>query len=337
MKQALVFSALGKGSGCYLRAAQVAEGLRLNGYDCRLHQPFLGNLPFSIDAILSVPWFGLLALFSRADFALGIKPYPNCVLALWILKLKGCRVVCDIDDLDWGWRAGLASRLARLAQLPAFFLLDQFSTHHPGIPKRLAAEGLAAGASWLPLDQGVDLDLFRPGPKAREPYLLFTAHLNVACQLDVLMDLLFPLLAQDGCPRLVVAGGGPLLAEFRARHQGPKVSFSGAQTHSETAALTASARVCLAAYAPGPGNEFRVPMKVLEYLAAGRPVVSNLIAGLQPWKRYIYASDDSAESWRRMLKKALGKGDGREKRGRAALLKTQSWKAVCSRFLTALG
>lgn len=315
----------------------MAAGLRQHGWEARTLAPWLPNLPFSLEAFLSIPRFALIALFSRADLALGIKPYPNCALALFILKAKGTRVCCDVDDLDWGWRKGLARWLAFAALRPAFSLLPLFSTHHPGIKRALQQQGLAQGDRILPLPQGVAPELFPKRPTPKNGPLLFVAHLNVACQLELLLEWLGPLLGKKGVPDLLVAGGGPLLRRWQSRHEGPHVHFSGPVSTGEAAVLMSRARVCLSAYAPGEGNEFRVPMKVLEYLAAGRAVLSNLIPGLEPLKRHLYACKPQGEDFRRVLLGLLKSGgDGREARGRALVLKSYSWKAAVASLLKSL-
>jgi glycosyltransferase involved in cell wall biosynthesis len=325
VKRALVFSALGRHSGCALRARYLKDALRRRGWDARLLLPLFPNLPLSLEAFLAVPRFALAAAFSRAELAVAIKPYPNCWLALWILKLKGVKVVMDVDDWDGAWRGGLLGSLAALVQAPAFRLLPLFSTHHPGIRRKL-------GGGALSLGQGVDTSIFHPRRGKPAKVLVFTAHLNVACQLDLLMDWVGPWLKAHPDWSLLVAGGGPKLGEYRRRHASAQVRFSGPLSPEAVAEAVAGARICLSAYGEGGGNEFRVPMKAGEYLAMGKPLATNYISGLAPLKPYLYLSQPGPKAFGRLLDRlAAGKGDGREKRGTAL-----SWDAALGRFLKEL-
>ena len=329
MKKAVIFSALGPGSGCLLRAKYLSESLSRQGWESRLVSPWLSNRAFALESLASIPRFILIALVSGADLAVAIKPYPNCWMALWILRLKGAKVVMDVDDLDASWRGGALGALSAAIQAPAFRLLDSFSTHHPLIRESLAAHGRV-----LDLGQGVDTRVFFPRRQKKEKLLLYTAHLNVASQLEPLMGWVAPWLARHPEWSLVVAGGGPRLEAYRRAFEGPQVLFTGALAPREVADWIGSAACCLSAYDGGPGNLARVPMKVGEYLAMAKPVVSNLIDGLKPLGAWIYACKPDAASYGRQLDRVcLRGGDGREKRGAAWVARELSSDAVTARFL----
>jgi glycosyltransferase involved in cell wall biosynthesis len=301
-----------------------------------LVRPWLPNLPFALDSLFSLPQFFISALLHGPRLAVGIKPYPNCWLALWICRLKGAVAVQDVDDLDGAWRGGLSALLDRLAQAPAFLLLKQFSTHHPRIRAALAARRLDC----VELEQGVELEIFRPPKPAakKEKLLLFTAHLNVACQLELLLGCLSPWLGRNPSWSLLVAGGGPKLRAWRRRFSSGQVRFSGALEPEAVAALAAKASICVAAYGPGPANAHRVPMKLGEYLAMGKPVVSNLVEGAGALKKFLYLAEPSPASFSRQLQRlAAGRGDGREKRGEAWVRRKLDSGAVAGRFLKRLG
>lgn len=332
-RRAQVFSALGSGSGCALRARYLCDALQRQGWDARLVLPLLPNLPFSLEAFASLPRFLFKAMAARPDLAIGIKPYPNAWAALALARLMGADTVMDVDDLDGSWRGGPAGLLARLAQAPAFLFLNRFSTHHEGIRAALKGKGEV-----LELDQGVDTAIFHPGKKTRaEKILLFTAHLNVACQLDLLIACTGPWLRQNPSWKLVVAGGGPLLRHFRKKHESPQVAFSGLLSPESVGDWIRRSRICLSAYGPQEGNLTRVPMKCGEYLACGKPVISNEIPGMKKLRRFVYLCRPDAESFGRELDRlSRGRGDGRERRGAAWVRRNLSWGLVARRFLKAL-
>jgi hypothetical protein len=338
MNNAVVFSALGSGSGCALRARNLAKGLAQRGWEARCVVPPFSWLPLSLETLASIPQFAWAALRSDAELAVAIKPYPNCWLALWILKLRGARVVMDVDDLDGAYRGGVAGALVTMCQAPAFWLLDHFSTHHPDLAEVLRERhSLAAGCVSM-LEQGVDTSVFSPCRKStRGKRLIFTAHLNVACQLELLMSWIAPLLAEDPEIHLVIAGGGPLLGRYQGRFSSASTSFSGPASPTQIHALTEESDLCLAAFSDELGNRFRVPMKVGEYLAQGKPVVTNLIPGLLPLKPFLYLSKPEGASYRRLVKGLLmGRSDGREAKGMRWVRRHRSLEAVAGSFVEAL-
>jgi len=332
VKRALIFSSLGYDSGCALRARYLCDALKRKGWRAELILPPFRNLPFACESFLSLPKFAWEALSHPVDLAVGIKPYPNVWTALWIAKLRGAQSVVDVDDLDSSWRGGLLGKLSALIQAPAFYLLNLFSTHHPAIRESLADRGRT-----LDLGQGVDSSIFFPRRVKAERRLFYTAHLNVASQLDILMRWVSPWLERHSDWRLLIAGGGPRLSEYRRRFASPQVEFSGILSPEAVAIQMARAKICLSAYDASPGNDFRVPMKIHEYLAMAKPVLSNGISGLQSLKKFLYLCEPGEAAFSKMLQRlSEGRGDGREKRGAAWMKKNLSWDKVADRFLSEL-
>jgi hypothetical protein len=315
-----------------LRARYLHEALIRSGWESSLHCPPLKNRSLSLEALCDIPGAALHALFRRLDLAIGIKPYPNVFAALAMARQKGALCVLDVDDLDAAWRPGLTGRLAALAQWPALHSAFRLSTHHPAIAKELGKLG-----SVLPLGQGVDTKIFSPGKKSKENLLLYAAHLNVASQLEQLLQWLQPWLVSHPEWRLVVAGGGPLLGSYRRQFASPQIEFTGALSVAEVAAWVRRARLCLAAYDQNPGNAYRVPMKVGEYLACARPVLCNWIPGLKNLRPYLYLSRSEGSDFRRQLDRlSRGGGDGRELRGSRYVRRRLSWDAILGEFMAAL-
>jgi hypothetical protein len=203
----------------------------------------------------------------------------------------------------------------------------------------------------LDLAQGVDLGIFDAGPRRREglawrraqglsrgPLLGFSAHLNVACQLDVLLAALGAWLGRHPGAVLVVAGGGPDQAAFeaRARPWGRQVRFLGPVSPLHAARVLAASDVSVSAYGPAMGNRYRVPMKVAESLALARPVVSHLVPGLMPLKPYLFVSGPDPASYGRALDRALAQGSARAQRGQAHVRRHLDWTQVASGFLAAV-
>lgn len=333
--RALVLSALSLGTGSGLRAFYLQRALARLGWDATLAAPRGGPRAYSAEMLWGAPRL-LAAGLGRYDLAVAVKPYPDAWAALAAARLRGAVVVVDVDDDDGGYRGGVLGALTKALQAPAFALCPWISSHHPLLRERLAARHGAGRV--LTLAQGVDLDIFapRPGPPRHPaPVLAFTAHLNVACQLDVLLRAVGPWLEAHPGAELRVAGHGPEAPRFRALAEpwGAQVRFLGPVTPDQAAAVLAGADLSLSAYGPGDGNRYRVPMKVAESLAVGTPVVSNLVPGLEPLRDYLHVAEPEPQAFGAALDQALAGDDGRTAAGQAWVRRHLDWTRVAQDLL----
>jgi glycosyltransferase involved in cell wall biosynthesis len=132
------------------------------------------------------------------------------------------------------------------------------------------------GARVEVVPNGVDVDAFS-APPAAAPSIRgdegavtvgFAGSMKPWHGVDDLIDACRPLPA-----RLRLAGTGPCLDALRARAgDDERVEFAGAVPHAQVPAFLAGVDIAVAPYRPSEGFYFS-PLKVLEYLAAGLPVV----------------------------------------------------------------
>jgi len=343
--RALILSALSLGTGSGLRARYLAAALARLGWDAELAAPAGAPMPYSAEILAAAPRL-LRRAAGRFDLAVGIKPYPDVWLALALARARGALAVVDVDDADGSYRGGAMAGLTHLLQAPAFAVAPLISTHHP-LLRRALASGHGADRV-LDLPQGVDLGLFDAGARRaaaaawraknglRGRVLLgFTAHLNVACQLELLLDAAGPWLRRHPRACLVVAGGGPLLGHFQglAAALGTQVRFEGPQTPLQAATVLAACDVSVSAYGPSQGNQYRVPMKVAESLALAKPVVSNLVPGLLPLRAVLHQAQPEPAAYGRALDQALAQGMVRARKGRDFVRRNLDWTRVAASFL----
>ena len=320
----LVFSAKGDGTGCALRARYIAEAFQKRGHHSFFVPP-IPSLPLWFDMVLSTFYYAWVSLFHRADAALVVKPYPMAVPALWIQRLKGARIVIDVDDLDYDYSRGAFRAFHRWLQRPWPAWADRVTYHNPRLREPLQKSFRVPAFKLVRLAQGVDRDLFHPGRarprdlpsaalrllrgKNQGPLLVFTAHLNVACDLEPVLDSF--ILVRRNLPqvRLLVAGGGPDENRFRRRARelglSDSVRFTGKVVPRQVAACLQSADAVPVYYRDSTANRYRASMKLREALACGCKVVATSVGEAAEWKRALFLSKPNPQAFAQALLRAL--------------------------------
>jgi glycosyltransferase involved in cell wall biosynthesis len=308
-----------------LRARALADGLRDLGWDVTESRG-RGRRTTAWEIVATVLPNCWLALTTRADLALGCKPHPNVSLPLAICRRRGIPTWLDVDDLDHEYRPGLAGRLVAWAQRPHPRRAELVTFHHPLLRDHLV-DGLGCDpARTLAVPQGVHADRFaRPrAPLARHdgrPRVVFAAHLNLACDLDVVLAAWPLVVARRPASVLTVVGGGARLAEFRravrARDIAGSVELVGEVRPDEVPAYLAGADVAVAWATDRRVNRHRCSLKLREYLAAGLPVVCNDVGELADFAAVTYQVPAEGGALADQIVRLLdGEGDGREDAGR---------------------
>ena len=142
---------------------------------------------------------------------------------------------------------------------------------------------------------GVDVATFSPDPARRSiwrqrlgipetaPLLLGVGRMATKKGFQVLIEILPALLAEVPELRVVLAGGGDLLATFRAATQGwnDRVFFPGSVQRDTLPDLFRAADIfVLPAVHDAKGNVDGLPNVILEAMASGLPVVASGISGI---------------------------------------------------------
>lgn len=329
-----VFSSYARDTGNWVRVCNMADALRRHAH-VEVVAALPRSLPFRLDIVISLPWYLFKALVTRADVLIAGKPFPNTALPLLLARrFRGKKVVVDIDDLDSGYLTGLPARIIAAVQKPFPRRFDLVTYHHDNLRKYILRRFGVPVERLHRLHQGVDLARFTPSEGAEvRSGLFFMGHLDVASSLGTILRAVARVQAQAPVDFTVV-GGGRLESAFRARAAiaGLRVRFTGRLPVDRVASELDRADICLVYHDETEANAHRCSMKVREYLAMGKKVVSNHYGDLGEFEQFTYQSTSGVEAYARAILDALGGGDGREKEGARYVRQRYDWVEIGARF-----
>lgn len=328
-----------------LRAAAFGECLEESGYV--LLRPRARGQPGSVGELARtlIPncW---TALTGRADLAAGFKPHLNVSLPLLICRLRGIPTWIDVDDLDHAYRTGWISRVIELTQRPFPRWFRIVTYHNTRLKSFLLTQMHCRESQLLRIEQGVgystfstpaasgrSLDIQKQYDLSGKRVAIYTAHLNVASDLEPILAVWRDVTARIPDAFLLVVGGGPLLEHYRRMthelHLGAQVGFTGEVAHDDVPAHLALAEAALLYLSPRPVNEYRCSLKVREYFAAGLPVVCNDVGELKDFAHLTYQSTSDPKAFGTNVVRVLqGQSDGREHAAREFAREQLDWRAI---------
>lgn len=211
----------------------------------------------------------------------------------------------------------------------------------------------------LPPDQvavvpnGARMDLFageRPGgedglagPLKGHPAVIFVGSFKPWHGLDLLVQAFASLASSRPEARLVFVGDGPkredLQAQVSSLGLAQQVIFTGAVPQAEVADLLSAAQVAVVNPRVSPASQSQSPLKLFEYMAAGKAIVApltpNLDAILEHGRTAILVPPDDPEALAAALSELLEDADLRSRLGSAArqqALERHSWDAAAEKL-----
>ena len=122
------------------------------------------------------------------------------------------------------------------------------------------------------------------------PVLAYTGTLH-AERLDV--ELVRRLAAAPGVGSVVLIGPNHLPAADLERLRLPNVFFPGPVPYAQLPAYMRAFDACIVPHRITPFTESLNPLKLWEYLAAGKPILSTPVAGFRDYPSFVYLADDA--------------------------------------------
>jgi glycosyltransferase involved in cell wall biosynthesis len=143
--------------------------------------------------------------------------------------------------------------------------------------------GLPADSVFV-VRNGVDPEKFKPVPanpalKQGKRFLVgYVGHMSTQEGLDILIDVALRLKSEGRTDvQFTCVGGGPGLPELRklveSKNIGDMVTFTGRIPDAELLAILSTADICVNPDKPCPMNSMSTMIKIMEYMALGKPIV----------------------------------------------------------------
>jgi glycosyltransferase involved in cell wall biosynthesis len=260
----------------------------------------------------------------------------------WILETNEMQSEEAAVDRNSLVLTSLARRHERQAYLDCSMLvcvsepLKQLVTTRLGVP----------GDKVVVVPNGVDTDFFRPRPSEPRAFegftLVYAGGIEPWQGIDLLLHAMADLRRGDGLPvHAVIAGDGPVRrdCERLAGELGlaPYVKFLGTVSREAVPHVIASGDLGYSGHTEMQGRAvFRSPLKLYEYMAVGKPVLSSAVADARQIVRpnetgFLFTSDD-AGGLRSALSRAFAARDALPAMGAGArelVEEGHSWTARC--------
>ncbi len=353
----IVVSALGENTGCALRAKYIAASLKNNNVNARYIKG-INTKPFMLDFIITL-FINVRILFIPSDIIIGCKPYPNIAIYMCIAKIIfRKKIIFDIDDMDT-FRKGLIGKFGSLIQKPYPKHADIVTYHSHNLHKYIIEHFSVTEEKLYQLIQGVNLEYFHPiteddnklfdiwqkhfliqNSLVDKNILLYIGHLNIACDLKSIFEILL-MAIEEGLTdiRLVVIGGGDMLNHFKnlSIKMGLEeyIVFTGYIDYKDIIRYSSISNRSIVYYSDIKENYVRQSMKIRELLAMKKYVICNDIGDLKEFEEYTYQIN--AFSYNDMSKMItntfLETLDDRNEKGYEYIKNNFDWNIIGKKFL----
>lgn len=356
--------------GCSIHVQEVVRAFVRMGHTVTLFaRRWGGEVPADLAGVQCIALNGTQRVTSaerERDLAIANRALPNQLEAHGRFDIVYERyALWSSAAMQWARRRGIASVL----EVNAPLVEEQAShreLHDRGLAEAISLEALIAArqvvavssgmSQWL-VEQGVDpgkidviangVDVARFSPDfsthEADPVIGFVGTLKPWHGLSVLVEASRLLRLRGDRFRLLLVGDGPeraaIVHDLAAAGLSDRSELTGAVNPEDIPALLARMDIAVAPYPALDGFYFS-PLKVMEYMAAGKAVVASCIGDIDGLVDHgvsgCLCPPGDAAALANTLAALIGNPDQRTHLGRAARVKAQrtmGWDAVASRVL----
>ncbi|MBN2492758.1 MAG: glycosyltransferase, exosortase A system-associated [Planctomycetes bacterium] len=303
------------------------------------------------------------ALAAEGDVAVvhAHSPSLDGAPALAVRRAGGPPVVYEVRALwedaavDHGTfgEGSLRYRISRRVETRVLRRADAVVVLCEGLRREIAARGIPTDRV-IVVGNGVDPEQFRPrapDPALRArlglgpgPVVGFIGSFYAYEGLTLLVDAMRPILADSPSARLLLVGGGPEETALRRRVEeaglAPRVRMPGRVPHAEVADHYALVDLLVYPRRRNRLTEFTTPLKPLEAMALGRPVLAADVGGLRELigpagEGAVLVEADDAAALTRAIRELLASPERLQARGEAGrrwVLAARTWKSQVERY-----
>lgn len=196
-----------------------------------------------------------------------------------------------------------------------------------GVSAELVKSAAEHGKPSRVISQGVDLDHFTlpaRGKQKAKAEIVYFGLIDSRVDLDLLLKV------SRAFPEAVIRLIGPQISEEHRLQQAENIRIEPAVPYASLPAAVSNADVFILPFAVNPLTRSCTPLKLKEYLATGRPVVSTANPAVAEWQEHVRMAS-SHEEFIAHLQLAL-----QEKTASGALrqqLQNETWDAKAAQFL----
>jgi hypothetical protein len=222
----------------------------------------------------------------RADVVIAeTPPLFTAVAAVWVTRLRRAKLVLNVADL-WPESAVQLGALKNRFAIRGAEAMERFAYRHadritaptPGVARAIETHPEFSGRV-RHLPNAVDIDRFHPDERPPRPEgpVIYCGTVGLAQGVRTLLEAAREL-EQEGCPReFLIVGDGAERIQLEALAEEwdlQSVAFTGRVKHEEVPGMIESASMAVMLLRDVPLFADALPTKLLEYMAAGRPVVA---------------------------------------------------------------
>jgi glycosyltransferase involved in cell wall biosynthesis len=289
-------------------------------------------------------------LVFRPDYVFVLKPMPNtCLPTILIKKICKCKIIVDIDDLDFEYYPDdLRRKLVRLffRLFPRHF--DVITTHNKNLRDFIINELRISPGKIYFLPQGVEVRKFlqaQPDERYREKWginpddqvIVYCASLGITSDFLHIFPMLVDFLRSSADIKILVIGDGThrqyYVKQIEAYGLQERIILTGYVPHGDMPGILKLARVGINYMAPTWANQCRASIKIREYMAAGLSVVCNRVGDAELFKDYVTLCSNIEEFPSAIRQALIRQNLDSSRRGQEFVKRAFSWPRLVEGFV----